>query len=593
MTKYHFVTTPVYETWSKTSLNLLAGEWCRIFKDENILNQFKYEIAEYHWDDRGKYYKDSEYLRSINLRVLTLLTDELNNYHKTNYPKKFWHILIGPWLHKFTHIIFDKYEVLSEINNAYKPDNTYILNLNSENFVPTNTKMFTLFIRDDLWHHHIFSKILTNFFNINYNLIDFDTKNESLYLKFLDKKLKKSPITSFLKKFETLSKKLFNTNQHKYFVKNSYLSIKDEILLNLYLNKSLSFNLYTPENNFYINKLRRDNFIKNSNQFDDKFLNVLMFMIKEHMPSIYLESFNKLDMRLKNLKWPHDPKKIFTANAYEFDETFKLYSAKKVIDGSKLIIGQHGGAHGMGKWNLPEEHQIDISDNYLTWGWRTENKKVKDGFVFTNLESKGPRYQINKKGIFITHPIERYPCKTQAWPAGASQSYKYMNEHIDFFNNLDENIQKNFIFRVSKSADDLYKTNYIDRIKKSFPNIEIDTRNLKLLKQLNRCKLACSPYNSTSYLQTLLMNYPTMIFWNNKYFELRETSIKYFDKLKSAGIFHTSAISASNHINLVWGDIDTWWRSDKVQETRKFFCDRYTRIKNNKIYELNKFIKEI
>ena len=50
------------------------------------------------------------------------------------------------------------------------------------------------------------------------------------------------------------------------------------------------------------------------------------------------------------------------------------FTVQKIDEGSKLIIGQHGGAHGMGKWNLPEEHQIDISNNYLTWGWGTEKK---------------------------------------------------------------------------------------------------------------------------------------------------------------------------------------------------------------------------
>ena len=593
MTKYHFVTTPVYETWSKTSLNLLAGEWCRIFKDENILNQFKYEIAEYHWDDRGKYFKDSEYLRRINSRVLTLLTDELNNYHKTNYPKKFWQILIGPWLHKFTHIIFDKYEVLSQINNTYELDNTYILNLNSENFVPTDTKMFTLFIRDDLWHHHIFSKILVNFFGIKYNFVDLDRKSESVNIQNLDKKVKKNSITNFLNKLDFISKKIFNPSKQKYFIKKSYLSTKSEIILNLYLNKSLTYNFHTPEQYFHIDKSRRNNFLKNLNQIDDKFFNVLIFMVKEQIPPIYLESFTELDKSLEKLEWPQNPEKIFTANAYEFDEYFKIYSAKKVINGSKLIIGQHGGAHGMGKWNLPEEHQIDISDNYLTWGWRTENKKVKDGFVFTHLKSKSLKYETKKKAIFITHPIERYSCKTQAWATGASQSYRYMNEHINFFNNLNDDIQKNFIFRVSKNADDLYKTHYINRIQKNFPNIEIDTRNLKLYEQLNNCKLACSSSNSTSFLQTLSMNYPTLIFWNNHYFELRESSIKYFEKLKSSGIFHTSAISASNHINSIWSDIDRWWKSDKVQESRKFFCDNYVKIKNNKNYQLSKFIKQI
>ena len=109
------------------------------------------------------------------------------------------------------------------------------------------------------------------------------------------------------------------------------MSTKSEIILNLYLNKSLTYNFHTPEQYFHIDKSRRNNFLKNLNQIDDKFFNVLIFMVKEQIPPIYLESFTELDKSLEKLEWPQNPEKIFTANAYEFDEYFKIYSAKKLL----------------------------------------------------------------------------------------------------------------------------------------------------------------------------------------------------------------------------------------------------------------------
>ena len=77
------------------------------------------------------------------------------------------------------------------------------------------------------------------------------------------------------------------------------------------------------------------------------------------------------------------------------------------------------------------------------------------------------RYETNNKAIFITSHGKIFVQNSSMAP-GASQSYRYMNEHIDFFNYLKKDIQKNFIFRVSKNVDDLYKTNYIDRMQKTF-----------------------------------------------------------------------------------------------------------------------------
>ena len=45
----------------------------------------------------------------------------------------------------------------------YKIDSSFILNLDPEHLVPFDTKTFSTFMRDDLWHHFIFSKLLINF----------------------------------------------------------------------------------------------------------------------------------------------------------------------------------------------------------------------------------------------------------------------------------------------------------------------------------------------------------------------------------------------------------------------------------------------
>jgi putative transferase (TIGR04331 family) len=122
----------------------------------------------------------------------------------------------------------------------------------------------------------------------------------------------------------------------------------------------------------------------------------------------------------------------------------------------------------------------------------------------------------------------------------------------------------------------------------SFSNI--DTGSVQLNKVLDKYKLAFIVNNSTSLLYTLSINFPTVLFWDESYFEMRDSSSKYFKQLKLAGIFHTSPLDAAKHVNKIWHNIETWWESDSVQKTRKIFCDRYVKKKSNKIYELKKII---
>ena len=52
--------------------------------------------------------------------ILEILTISLNNYHEVNYDKKYWKILISPWLINFLQIFFDKWINFKNINNNIK-----------------------------------------------------------------------------------------------------------------------------------------------------------------------------------------------------------------------------------------------------------------------------------------------------------------------------------------------------------------------------------------------------------------------------------------------------------------------------------------
>ena len=54
---------------------------------------------------------------------------------------------------------------------------------------------------------------------------------------------------------------------------------------------------------------------------------------------------------------------------------FSYYVAKNIDKGSKLFIVQHGGCYGQFLFHSEQDHEIKISDKYLTWGWKNDKKK--------------------------------------------------------------------------------------------------------------------------------------------------------------------------------------------------------------------------
>ena len=74
-------------------------------------------------------------------------------------------------------------------------------------------------------------------------------------------------------------------------------------------------------------------------------------------------------------------------------------------------------------------------------------------------------------------------------------------------------------------------------IRERCPNIRIDDGSQNILNNFKRSKLCIIGNNSTTFLQTLTLDIPTILFWDENIIKIRNNSIKYFEFLKEVGIF--------------------------------------------------------
>jgi putative transferase (TIGR04331 family) len=122
-----------------------------------------------------------------------------------------------------------------------------------------------------------------------------------------------------------------------------------------------------------------------------------------------------------------------------------------------------------------------------------------------------------------------------------------------------------------------YGWNQFDRWTNEFPELLLDTGSIPINKQIHKSRIFISTYNATTFLETFVMNVPTVMYWNEKHWELRDSAIPFYKELKRVGVFHSTPASAAAHVNKIWEDVDGWWYSDDVQMAvnnfSKRFCD--------------------
>ena len=90
-----------------------------------------------------------------------------------------------------------------------------------------------------------------------------------------------------------------------------------------------------------------------------------------------------------------------------------------------------------------------------------------------------------------------------------------------------------------------------------------------------------------------VLNVPTIIFWDEYYWELNEEAKPYFELLKSVGIFHSSPQSAARQMVDIWDNVDDWWLSESVQKARLVFCKQFSNMPKDPLGELEVLFKSI
>jgi putative transferase (TIGR04331 family) len=103
--------------------------------------------------------------------------------------------------------------------------------------------------------------------------------------------------------------------------------------------------------------------------------------------------------------------------------------------------------------------------------------------------------------------------------------------------------------------------------------------------------LYISTYNATTFLESFSMNVPTVIYWNPKHWELRDSAAPYFEELRQVGIFHDTPSSAAMHVAAIWDDVSGWWKRPEVQASVERFTARYSNLPDDLLDRLERALR--
>lgn len=510
--------------------------------------------------------KAAEYCWNVSLEYCDYLGNLLNEIQGVSYSSSYWKTILLPWVIAFVENLYDRYLRLRIVRENF-PDAVIEIPKIELSF-PLYKKSFDVWTQAHL--HSINTKIyslLIELMGLNHNIKYLDINIEDS-----ENNMYKFNQVGYIYSFKKIAKNLIRTfNIHKVmgWTQFEVPSLKDD--------------------RFSKQVLKREEitFKYNGNEFT----NILNNFIRYALPISLFEEYKERHDFVKRYLVKNKTKTVNVSNEVWVNDTLKFLTAELKENGGKIIGRQYGGGYGHYVIATSEKVEREIADFFISWGWTDKRTSPTIPLPDPRLSKLANTYHgKNKKILFIgTHgPMYMFRYQSYWMPEFVYQKFYHMKRI--FFQKLKEPIQKHIVYRPYPHE---YGWQERDRIKEILPDVYFNEYPLLSVQSMKDYSLVVIDHPSTSFLESLVINAPTILFWYNEQCPMREEANPYFQLLLDKGILYYNPEDAANKVNEIWDDVQGWWQKPEVQKAKDDFCWRFARTSKNWRKEWRDFLRTL
>jgi putative transferase (TIGR04331 family) len=587
----YLVTTSIERQTEQFGNLFLLGAWCEKHKGDDFEGKLQYTIINYHWDDRNKLLGDYDYLLITYYNLLDAMTVALNNYHNLKKSKRFWQIVIGPWLVSYISVFFDRFEC---INYAMKENQNYLIAAPSIDISPEPIYDYTDYIDricSDTWNYSIFRFFLEKCYPANFTYI----KHEELASERLLVNKSRDSKSSVQKKIRTSYHSIINLFDkvlkilawfNNIVIIKSSMKTSQLLKLNFALKQVPRFyssdftyvrdkKLAKQGNNKDVSQLKKLNIDLNASNLFEK---LIVERIQEDMPMVYLDEFQLQYEKAK--KNQYNCKIIFTSLSHWDNELFKIWSAEKLENSQKcsLILCEHGAGFAFLKHHA-FFHEEDIADVMCVTNLPYHPKHIQTPF-HKNIKSLKVKNDKNGFCTFMGFQVPKYSFRLNSGSIG-NQALEHFDQGVEFYKNLNSNIKSSFKVRYYAMKNAFVNSQRILNAYKVSSVLSESTNSYK--SQMKKSRLIVSSYPQTNFFEAMSSGIPTILLFPRHLWQFDPKAEEVIEIMSESKIIFSCPKKAAAHVNEIWQNPNEWWDSEKVLHTRQIFMKYMLKLSDSPI----------
>lgn len=581
--KYNFVVSDYRKLWIEGATCLYIVEpyvYYRLKRTGHDLDYDDVIVAPYRRQSSSDLEKDHNFVQLKFDKYVNILAERLNQIHGTSYGGAFWRRALSISFERyitFLHEMFENCELHFEANKH----DCYVLSRESYH-IPLDFREQRNFLQySNYGQEQIYSIYMHTFYPSG--LKTTDDQYEAI-LKSSSKTKKILLVLGLLKQgfsganFERVKKILlrifYSRKSLRIGIMGSFFSTK---YLNLLMTKSkgsirfITWQIDLKSDNIFLWDNRK--FLSEEQHDFDKFDRFFFASMGYCFPKIFVEYFKEVERQCVNHFDKYDDLEFVTNESWPSNDTLCIVLALLKERGIRHIYNEHNYLEH--PWVGSTIYKAaELSDIFVSIGWHSDkiNNMVRGASLFAfNLNRKPKkRYKI----CFISSgATSKRPQYTASYGWACENAPKYFKFVRLFLRSLSNQTRCEMLYRgypVSNLEDwlaydqDFMLDPYLEDMEKS----DVSISGKLVMLQSN---LVIVDYLSTAYLEALIMNIPTIFFWNTDAYYLSNDYSDFFDSLISVGICQTDPIEAAKFVEQVKDNPDEWWQSESVQVAKNRF----------------------
>jgi putative transferase (TIGR04331 family) len=572
----------------KDSTLVLIGPGCLPLPSDQVnLSLDQYRILECPWrtpQDRIQAFEEVEVLYKD---LSPVVAELLNKMHSLQKSILFWKVFLGPWFYWLVSVVYDKY---FRLQKAKEENGKSLARLPSKSFIiPQDTLDFSININHS--DHYNLQLITSVARLIDFPVIDgesstsldtteicFQSKNRVNLKVWISQWVQKL----FYRYADTI---LYHSGHSSRFILDLFLKSRGNIVGVSSENPTVNY----PVVDASMRKALQEGVSALIAEKNIPLLKAIVLRLAaDQIPVCFLEGFGDVAIAARKKFGSKVPKKIVSAVGWYGDEVFKFWAAECSTKGTQLVGVQHGGNYGIVSHLLNENYEIDITDQYITWGFENySNKKLKQAPAQKLIDIK-ERCSTNLTSddiLFIGTSGVRFFLQFPDIPENFST---YFKNQKNFVSTISLNLSKKLKIRLHHE-DRIWEIK--NRLQEIDPHLRFETWDVPFRSSMEEVKLVVCDHLSTTFIEVLSANIPIILFWDPDLNPLRASAQPCFERFREVGILHDSGESAAEFLNQHYDNITEWWYAPECQKAVKDFCKQFARRSNDPVADWYNVLK--